>query len=65
MKLIDGKQVSTEIKQNIKVEVDNIIKNGGRQPHLVAVLVGHDGGSETYVKIKLKHVKHVDLKVQY
>ena len=54
MKLIDGKQVSTEIKQNIKVEVDNIIKNGGRQPHLVAVLVGHDGGSETYVKNKVK-----------
>lgn len=54
MKLIDGKQVSTEIKQNIKVEVDNIIKNGGRQPHLVAILVGHDGGSETYVKNKVK-----------
>ena len=54
MKLIDGKQVSTEIKQNIKVEVDNIIKNGGRPPHLVAVLVGHDGGSETYVKNKVK-----------
>src|SRR5574344_2089396 len=54
MKLIDGKQVSTEIKQNIKVEVDNIIKNGGRHPHLVAILVGHDGGSETYVANKVK-----------
>lgn len=54
MNIIDGKLISTQIKEEIKNEVDNIINKGGRQPHLVAIIVGHDGGSETYVRNKVK-----------
>ena len=48
--LIDGKATATAIKQQIAEEVKGILSKGGKQPHLAAVLVGHDGGSETYVK---------------
>ena len=51
--LIDGKATATAIKQEIAKEVKAIVAAGGRQPHLAAVLVGHDGGSETYVKNKV------------
>lgn len=54
MQLIDGKKVSDEIKQEIKAEVDKIIADGGKRPCLAAILVGHDGGSETYVANKVK-----------
>lgn len=54
MQLIDGKAVSAEIKKEIAAEVENIISNGGKRPHLAAILVGHDGGSETYVANKVK-----------
>lgn len=50
---IDGKATATEIKRQIAEEVKDIIASGGKQPHLAAVLVGHDGGSETYVKNKV------------
>ncbi len=53
MTLIDGKAVATAIKQDIAKEVEQIISNGGKRPHLAAILVGHDGGSETYVKNKV------------
>ena len=53
MQLIDGKATAAAIKQEIAEEVKQIIANGGKQPHLAAVLVGHDGGSETYVKNKV------------
>jgi methylenetetrahydrofolate dehydrogenase (NADP+)/methenyltetrahydrofolate cyclohydrolase len=53
MQLIDGKATATAIKAEIAEEVKNIVANGGKQPHLAAVLVGHDGGSETYVKNKV------------
>lgn len=53
MQLIDGKATATTIKQEIAEEVKAIVAAGGKQPHLVAVLVGHDGGSETYVKNKV------------
>ncbi|MBQ9237313.1 MAG: bifunctional methylenetetrahydrofolate dehydrogenase/methenyltetrahydrofolate cyclohydrolase FolD [Prevotella sp.] len=53
MQLIDGKATATAIKAEIAAEVKEIIANGGKQPHLAAVLVGHDGGSETYVKNKV------------
>ena len=49
-KLIDGKATATAIKKEIAEEVRKIVEAGGKQPHLAAVLVGHDGGSETYVK---------------
>lgn len=51
--LIDGKATATAIKEQIAQEVKNIMAGGGKQPHLAAVLVGHDGCSETYVKNKV------------
>ncbi|MEG1999061.1 MAG: bifunctional methylenetetrahydrofolate dehydrogenase/methenyltetrahydrofolate cyclohydrolase FolD [Bacteroidales bacterium] len=54
MQLIDGKAVSAEIKKEIAKEVEEIKLNGGKTPHLAAILVGHDGGSETYVAHKVK-----------
>lgn len=53
MQLIDGKATAAEIKAEIAAEVKHIISGGGKQPHLAAVLVGHDGGSETYVRNKV------------
>ena len=53
MTLIDGKATATTIKAEIKEEVERIVAAGGKRPHLAAVLVGHDGGSETYVKNKV------------
>ena len=53
MQLIDGKATAAAIKQEIAEEVKAIVAAGGKQPHLAAVLVGHDGGSETYVKNKV------------
>ena len=52
-KLIDGKATATAIKKEIAEEVCKIVEAGGKRPHLAAVLVGHDGGSETYVKNKV------------
>lgn len=54
MQLIDGKATAGEIKAEIAAEVEQIKKQGGKIPHLAAVLVGHDGGSETYVAHKVK-----------
>ena len=54
MQLIDGKAVAAQIKREIAEEVESIIANGGKRPHLAAILVGHDGGSETYVANKVK-----------
>jgi methylenetetrahydrofolate dehydrogenase (NADP+)/methenyltetrahydrofolate cyclohydrolase len=53
MKLIDGKTTAATIKEEIKAEVDQMIAAGQKRPHLAAVLVGHDGGSESYVKNKV------------
>lgn len=54
MQLIDGKATAAAIKAEIAEEVKTMVAQGGKQPHLAAVLVGHDGGSETYVKNKVK-----------
>ena len=54
MELIDGKKISSDIKNEIAAEVAEMVANGKKQPHLAAVLVGHDGGSETYVAAKVK-----------
>lgn len=54
MTLIDGKAVAAQIKQEIAAEVAQIVAAGGKRPHLAAILVGHDGGSETYVANKVK-----------
>ena len=53
MHLIDGKQTAATIKAEIKKEVEDIVARGGKRPHLAAILVGHDGGSETYVRNKV------------
>lgn len=53
MELIDGKATAATIKAEIKEEVESIVAAGGKRPHLAAILVGHDGGSETYVKNKV------------
>ena len=53
MELIDGKKVAAEVKQEIAAEVEQMVAEGKRRPHLVAILVGHDGGSETYVRNKV------------
>ena len=53
MQLIDGKATATAIKAEIAEEVQKIVASGGKRPHLAAILVGHDGGSETYVKNKV------------
>lgn len=52
--IIDGKATAATIKAEIAEEVKRIVANGGKRPHLAAVLVGHDGGSETYVKNKVQ-----------
>lgn len=54
MQLIDGKATAAAIKQEIAEEVKARVELGEKRPHLAAVLVGHDGGSETYVAHKVK-----------
>lgn len=54
MTLIDGKAISEQIKQEIAAEVKERVARGEKRPHLAAILVGHDGGSETYVANKVK-----------
>ena len=53
MQIIDGKATAAQIKAEIAEEVKSIMAQGGKQPHLAAILVGHDGGSETYMKNKV------------
>ncbi|MCF8226183.1 MAG: bifunctional 5,10-methylene-tetrahydrofolate dehydrogenase/5,10-methylene-tetrahydrofolate cyclohydrolase [Bacteroidales bacterium] len=59
MQLIDGKATAKAIKAEIAEEVKNMLAAGKRPPHLAAVLVGHDGGSETYVAYKIKDCEEV------
>lgn len=54
MELIDGKKTADDIKKEIALEVERMVAQGKRRPHLAAILVGHDGGSETYVANKVK-----------
>ena len=54
MTIIDGKDTARQIRQEIAAEVEAMVAAGRRRPHLAAVLVGHDGGSETYVANKIK-----------
>lgn len=53
-KLIDGKAISAQIKLEIAEEVEKLVANGAKRPHLAVVIVGHDGGSESYVAGKVK-----------
>lgn len=62
MTLIDGKQTAASIKADIAEQVEKLIEAGGKRPHLAAILVGHDGGSETYVANKVKACKECGFK---
>lgn len=54
MTLIDGKKVADQIKEEIGATVEKMVAEGKKRPHLAAILVGHDGGSETYVAHKVR-----------
>jgi len=59
MKILDGKKLAIELKEEIEQEVKQIVSKGGTPPHLAAILVGNDGASETYVTSKVKSCKQV------
>ncbi|SOD80619.1 bifunctional 5,10-methylenetetrahydrofolate dehydrogenase/5,10-methenyltetrahydrofolate cyclohydrolase [Spirosoma fluviale] len=61
MQLLDGKFLSAQIKQEIAAEVAQIKEQGGKIPHLVAILVGNKGASETYVASKMKNCEEVGM----
>jgi methylenetetrahydrofolate dehydrogenase (NADP+)/methenyltetrahydrofolate cyclohydrolase len=60
--IIDGKKIASEIKKEISEEVKKLKSEGIKPPHLVAVLVGNDGSSETYVAYKVKDCEEVGFK---
>ncbi|MCO5230419.1 MAG: bifunctional methylenetetrahydrofolate dehydrogenase/methenyltetrahydrofolate cyclohydrolase FolD [Chitinophagales bacterium] len=62
MQVLDGKQLSQIIKQEIAQKVNEIKLNDGKTPHLAAILVGNDGASETYVASKVKSCQEVGFK---
>ena len=62
MQLLDGKYVSEKVKLSIAEEAAAFLTESGRKPHLVAILVGNDGGSETYVASKMKNCEKVGFK---
>ena len=59
MQLLDGKQTSLDIQEEIAIEVQKLLKQGKKKPHLAAILVGNDGASETYVGAKVKACQRV------
>jgi methylenetetrahydrofolate dehydrogenase (NADP+)/methenyltetrahydrofolate cyclohydrolase len=59
MQLLDGKQTSLDIQQEIAVQVEQMLKEGKKKPHLAAILVGNDGASETYVGAKVRACEKV------
>lgn len=62
MKLLDGKYISEKLKKQITLEAGEVLRNIGRKPHLVAILVGADGASETYVTSKIRNCEQVGFK---
>src|SRR5512137_2400899 len=62
MQIIDGKKIAAEIKLEIAAEVIALKASGKKTPHLAAILVGHDGASETYVAGKVKSCAEVGFK---
>lgn len=61
-RLLDGKATAAQMKQEMAEEVAQIKANGGKVPHLAAILVGHDGGSETYVASKVRTCQEIGFK---
>ncbi|MFN3490182.1 MAG: tetrahydrofolate dehydrogenase/cyclohydrolase catalytic domain-containing protein, partial [Emticicia sp.] len=62
MTIIDGKLISAQVKQELKIEVEKQKANGGKIPHLAAILVGDNGASETYVASKIKSCEEIGFK---
>jgi len=62
MIILDGKKTADEIKREISAKVEQIVKDGGKRPHLAAILVGEDGASQTYVNNKEKTCFQVGFK---
>lgn len=62
MTVIDGKAIASAIKNEIRIEVEQLLSHGKNAPHLAAILVGHDGGSESYVAHKINDCKEVGFK---
>lgn len=62
MTIIDGKLISAQVKQELKEEVEKQKANGGKIPHLAAILVGNNGSSETYVASKIKSCEEIGFK---
>ncbi len=62
MTLIDGKLISSQVKKELKVEVDKIMAAGGKRPHLAAVLIGDDGASQAYVGSKIRSCEEIGFK---
>lgn len=62
MTIIDGKLISAQVKQELKLEVEKQKANGGKIPHLAAILVGDNGASETYVASKIKSCEEIGFK---
>ena len=62
MEILDGKIVSQSVKDELKAEVIQLIKNNKRLPHLAAILVGNNGASETYVASKAKNCEEIGFK---
>ncbi len=62
MQIIDGKMMAARVKEEIAAEVKAMTDNGERPPHLVAVILGHDGGSEAYVANKERNCQAVGFK---
>ncbi len=62
MRLLDGKYLSSQIKAELKIEVERLKAEGGKTPHLAAILVGSIGASETYVASKIKNCEEIGFK---
>lgn len=58
-KLIDGKKIASEIKAEVKAEIDRMLASGMRAPHLTAIQVGEDPASSTYIRNKMKATQAV------
>jgi len=59
LQIIDGKALANQIKEELKLEVEHWVENGGKRPHLAAVLVGDDPASQAYVRNKVKSCEQV------
>src|SRR6185312_1687435 len=59
MQILDGKLVAQAVKDDLKLKVDDLKKNGKKAPHLAAILIGNNGASETYVAAKVKTCEEI------